>query len=166
MRIRRTIEDASGKHRVKIRQWDNGFKTEQWEVVKKRWRRVESLLDGRIFESYSAALYAVGLRNSWLGKVLMDELGTGSGYQLEFTRGLTYTFEVFRCDMFGDHDHCSNCWAKLMEIDAPETQHEGYVTKYVFPDNTGDWQWTWVCRACFAALRERLQWQVIPPPAD
>jgi hypothetical protein len=58
-----------------------------------------------------------------------------------------------------DHDHCSYCWAKFGEWDAPEIKHEGYTTTDAHGHDPG---YQWVCEACFAELRNEMGWVLAP----
>ncbi len=49
-----------------------------------------------------------------------------------------------------DHAHCSCCWAKFAEWDAPGIQHTGYVTTTR--------PYAWICEQCFKDLCEALAW--------
>lgn len=53
-----------------------------------------------------------------------------------------------------DHDHCEFCWAKFMEVDAPDILREGYVT-----DDRRDW----ICPKCFEDFRELFGWSIREP---
>ena len=167
MRIHRTITDASGRHRVVIRQQAEGFTVEEWEQVNKRWSRTQSQLDGRSFPSYAAAVVAIGRHCAWLVEALSAELSDAISlpYHLELLRGMTYRFQAYPCGDFGDHHHCENCWAKFMFRDEPDILQEGYAGRYFIPGGNGEWQWSWICRDCFERFRERLQWEVNPESA-
>lgn len=52
-----------------------------------------------------------------------------------------------------DHDHCEFCWAKFMDVDAPDVLRMGYKT---ITDNQ------WICESCFADFKSRFKWVVKP----
>ncbi|MCX6609653.1 MAG: hypothetical protein NTW74_02250 [Acidobacteria bacterium] len=59
-----------------------------------------------------------------------------------------------------DHDHCSCCWAKFAEWDAPDIQHDGYVTFYKHELGASK---HWICEKCFSDLGEEMQWHLETP---
>ena len=111
------------------------------------------------YDSYARAVVEAAKLANWLGKVLAPERDSRLTDHLELLRGLTFHFATYTEKPFGDHHHCSACWAKFMERDLPDVQHQGYVTRYDIPNDSGDWQWTWVCEKCFSNLRTEMQWQ-------
>jgi hypothetical protein len=50
-----------------------------------------------------------------------------------------------------DHDHCSFCYAKLMEGQAADVLDEGYATEDGY---------YWVCPSCFEDFREMFAWKL------
>jgi hypothetical protein len=54
-----------------------------------------------------------------------------------------------------DHDHCVGCWAKFAVFDGPGIQHDGYATGDDDPRGAG---YDWICKTCFADLKNDLQW--------
>jgi hypothetical protein len=112
------------------------------------------------YSSYAEALVEAGKQVHWLGRVLAPEADWRLTYHLELLRGHRFKHERFVENRFGDHDHCSACRAKFMEIDWPGVQRHGYVTRFHIPDGSGDWQWNWICDRCFSDLSQELQWQL------
>lgn len=72
------------------------------------------------------------------------------GLPLRRVRYSTYSSEW-------DHDHCSGCWAKFMELDPPEgtVLHEGYTTSSDHPRGADYW---WVCPTCFDDFKDAMEW--------
>ena len=60
-----------------------------------------------------------------------------------------------------DHDHCVFCWAEFMPEGATAheepTYREGYATSGPPADPKPDYYW--VCPACFADFRDRLDFR-------
>ncbi|MGE5423030.1 MAG: hypothetical protein ACM3QW_07185 [Ignavibacteriales bacterium] len=50
-----------------------------------------------------------------------------------------------------DHDHCAFCWAKLSDLDIPDSQDEGYTTEN---------DYHWICKECFLDFNEMFGWIV------
>ncbi len=70
--------------------------------------------------------------------------------QENYLKGARLSLQTYRRPRADwDHDHCEFCAAKFMEEDLPEVLHEGYTTED---------QYHWVCPACFADFKERLEW--------
>jgi hypothetical protein len=57
-----------------------------------------------------------------------------------------------------DHDHCAACWTKFAELDGADIQHEGYATCDDYPKGAC---YEWVCSACFADLKDEMNWTVV-----
>jgi hypothetical protein len=75
--------------------------------------------------------------------------------QEHYLNGRCWTRKLYRkYQPDWDHDHCSFCWAKLMEPETPDTLHEGYSTQD---------DYYWVCPACFTDFQEMFQWTVANP---
>ena len=51
-----------------------------------------------------------------------------------------------------DHDHCSFCSEKLMDVDEPDVLRYGYSTED---------QYHWICENCFEDFKERFCWDVV-----
>ncbi len=75
--------------------------------------------------------------------------------QERYLKGITlYWRQYSRYSEDWDHDHCAFCWKKFMEVDHPETLHEGYTTEN---------EYYWVCKVCFEDFRDRFHWRVGRP---
>ncbi len=55
-----------------------------------------------------------------------------------------------------DHDHCDFCWATFAADEAPDVQHEAYVTA----DNRH-----WVCSECARDFASRFNFTFVGGPA-
>jgi hypothetical protein len=72
--------------------------------------------------------------------------------------GATFRLKEYRAPRPDwDHDHCTGCWAKFAEIDAPDILHQGYA---VTGDHKHGEDYEWVCVECFDALKDQLNWKV------
>jgi hypothetical protein len=70
--------------------------------------------------------------------------------QEKYLRGRPWSRRRYSASRPGwDHDHCSFCNAKLMEVRAPDVLDEGYATED---------QYYWVCPPCFDDFREMFAW--------
>lgn len=86
------------------------------------------------------------------GDMMIDKNDWRLTNQENFLKGVTLTFKPYSKYREGwDHDHCTFCQAKLMELGHPDTLHEGYATH----DN-----YHWVCTQCFEDFEEMFEWTV------
>jgi hypothetical protein len=90
---------------------------------------------------------------------LYEENGLGSGVTVwridnaKWTRDATLEFRKYsRPSETWDHDHCAACWAKFMELPAPDVLDQGYVT------TDGD---RWICPNCFQELKDAMGWKLV-----
>jgi hypothetical protein len=140
------IEHPNKRHRIEFFQDHGEWRYQFTDLVKKRWRR--TVVPSRFFESYAAALVDAQAASPWIAQTL-----TPHSWHVELLRGHVFSNSEYSED-FGDHDHCTACWKKLMPPDSAssDAEHHGYVTRYEIPDGSKQWQWHWVCSDCFKNL--------------
>jgi len=73
--------------------------------------------------------------------------------QERYLQGARFRWQTYQPPRPGwDHDHCEFCYAKFMDIDAPDVLREGYVSDKGY----------WVCSDCFPTFRDRFAWELAP----
>jgi hypothetical protein len=129
-----------------------------WRRKGKAWRREAEIFQ---FDSYARTVVEAAKQVEWLGRALTPPPPADwrLTYHLELLRGQTFQLSVYTEECFGDHDHCSACWAKIAEREWADL-HQGFVTKYQIPDGSGHSQWDWLCEKCFSDLKDSMQWQI------
>jgi hypothetical protein len=150
VRIHKEFVSPDGREKIELfgpKYGLYGFRL--WRRKRKAWRHVA---EGCQHECYVSLAYEAGERVKWLRHV--------RSYELEHLRGLTFERVVYAEARFGDHDHCSACWAKFMECGWPGVLHIGYVARCPVPYGSGAWKWVWACEKCFSDLRTEMQWQL------
>ena len=149
--IQQLIVRPDGREKVEIfgpHEGAYGFRL--WQRKRKAWRRALEICR---FESYARAVIEAAKHADWLVRA------HAHSYHLELHRGLRFRFAEYQQE-FGQHDHCLACWATIMWGDPAQVETEGYVTRYSIPVDTGQFQSHWVCKRCFSALREVMQWSL------
>jgi hypothetical protein len=132
-----------------------------WRRKRKVWRQ-EQETSG--FDSYARTVVEAARALDWLGRALSPDTDSRITYHLELLRGYVFEFSEYCERRFNSgHDHCSACWRKIAEYSAADVRNEGYVTRYTIPDNSGAWQWNWVCEKCFQDLQAKMNWTVELP---
>ena len=159
VRIHKEFVSPNGREKVELfgpRDGLYGFRV--WKCQRKAWRRIRETCQLR---SYARAVYEATGQTSWLASVLHAQSDPRLTYHLELLRGYAFRFALYDQERYIDIEYrCSACGNRISGTDSSASLHQGYVTRYCIPDDSGEWQWNWICEKCFCDRRVDLQWCV------
>ena len=113
--IRRLLVRPDNTEKVELFGPDEGlYGFRLWQHKRKAWRHAG---ESNGFESYAGAVVEAARQIDWIERALSQQSDWRHSYQLELLRGLTFQFDLYEEQRYGDHDHCSACSVKLAEHD-------------------------------------------------
>jgi len=164
-RLLNLLVSPDGQEKIELSGPYNGaYGFRFWRRKRKAWRREAEIFQ---FDSYARAVVEGAKKVDWLGRALtpLPPEDCRLSYHLELLRGQTFQFSVHTEERFGDHHHCSACWAKMADGEWADLR-QGFVTRYQIPDGSGHSQWNWLCEKCFSDLKDFMQWQICSEPMN
>lgn len=160
-RSSRVIEHPRKHRRIELfRGRDGGWCYHEAKKTDGGWRLLDRTdAPASPFRTYAECVAAAELTLGWVASALIESEGTATGYHMELLRGLMWHRTEYREEIHGEHSHCANCHATLMDRNNTDAEHTGYMTKYEIPFADGQWQCNWICVKCFPALQTALDWE-------